>query len=80
MEEGPGDILVFLTGQEEIETLENLVKDQLKQLPEEKQNLSTVPMFSSLPSEQQMKAFMPALAGHRKVRCFRCLEYDLSDW
>jgi ATP-dependent RNA helicase DHX8/PRP22 len=29
--------------------------------------LLAVPIFSSLPSEQQMRVFMPAPAGHRKV-------------
>lgn len=67
MEEGPGDILVFLTGQEEIESVERLVQERLRQLPEGSQKLLTVPIFSSLPSEQQMKAFMPAPAGFRKV-------------
>lgn len=67
LEEGPGDILVFLTGQEEIESVERLVQERLRQLPEGSQKLLTVPIFSSLPSEQQMKAFMPAPAGFRKV-------------
>lgn len=67
MEEGPGDILVFLTGQEEIEGVERLVQEQLQKLPEESRKLVTAPIFSSLPSEQQMRVFMPAPAGHRKV-------------
>ncbi|KAF9677149.1 hypothetical protein SADUNF_Sadunf08G0077800 [Salix dunnii] len=67
LEEGPGDILVFLTGQEEIEGVERLVQEQLLKLPEERQKLLTVPIFSSLPSEKQMRAFMPAPAGYRKV-------------
>ncbi|KAL9373817.1 hypothetical protein Peur_033437 [Populus x canadensis] len=67
LEEGPGDILVFLTGQEEIEGVERLVQEQLQKLPEESRKLLTVPIFSSLPSEQQMRVFMPAPAGHHKV-------------
>ncbi|KAG6763996.1 hypothetical protein POTOM_031448 [Populus tomentosa] len=67
LEEGPGDILVFLTGQEEIEGVERLVQEQLQKLPEESRKLLTAPIFSSLPSEQQMRVFMPAPAGHRKV-------------
>ena len=67
MEEAPGDILVFLTGQEEIESVERLVQEKLQQLPETKRKLTTVPIFSSLPSEQQMRVFMPAPPGHRKV-------------
>lgn len=67
LDEAPGDILVFLTGQEEIESVERLVQERLLQLPEASRKLVTVPIFSSLPSEQQMKVFAPAAAGFRKV-------------
>ncbi|KAF5443435.1 hypothetical protein F2P56_035990 [Juglans regia] len=67
LEEGPGDILVFLTGQEEIESVERLVKERLQQLPEGSRKLLTVPIFSALPSEKQMRAFRHAPAGFRKV-------------
>ncbi|XP_057531100.1 pre-mRNA-splicing factor ATP-dependent RNA helicase DEAH10 isoform X2 [Amaranthus tricolor] len=67
LEEAPGDILVFLTGQEEIESVEGLVRDKLPQLPEVNRNIVTVSIYASLPSEQQMKAFMPAPSGFRKV-------------
>ncbi|EEF50736.1 ATP-dependent RNA helicase, putative [Ricinus communis] len=67
LEEAPGDVLVFLTGQEEIESVERLVQEKLQQLPEAKRKLLTVPIFSSLPSEQQMRVFMPTPPGHRKV-------------
>lgn len=67
MEEGPGDILVFLTGQEEIESIERLINERLKQLPESSQKLLTVPIFAALPSEQQMRVFAAAPSGFRKV-------------
>ncbi|KAL6570956.1 Pre-mRNA-splicing factor ATP-dependent RNA helicase DEAH10 [Orobanche gracilis] len=67
LEEGPGDILVFLTGQEEIESIERLVQERLPKLPETKRKLSIIPIFASLPSEKQMKVFAPAPAGFRKV-------------
>lgn len=67
MEEGPGDILVFLSGQEEIESVEGLVRENLKKLPEASQKLIILPLFSSLPSEKQMTVFAPALDGFRKV-------------
>ncbi|GMJ09575.1 ROOT INITIATION DEFECTIVE 1 [Hibiscus trionum] len=66
-EEAPGDILVFLTGQEEIESVEKQIHENLQRLPEEKRNMKTVTIFSSLPSEQQMRVFAPAPAGFRKV-------------
>lgn len=67
LEEGPGDVLVFLTGQEEIESVERLIHERLRQLPECSRKLLTFPIFSSLPSEKQMRVFMPSPAGHRKV-------------
>ncbi|XP_062162694.1 pre-mRNA-splicing factor ATP-dependent RNA helicase DEAH10 [Alnus glutinosa] len=67
LEESPGDILVFLTGQEEIESVERLVKERLQQLPEGSRKLLTAPIFSALPSEKQMRVFAPAPAGFRKV-------------
>ncbi|KAM7481062.1 hypothetical protein LguiB_005645 [Lonicera macranthoides] len=67
LEEGPGDILVFLTGQEEIEAVERLVNERLRQLPQGNQKLLVFPIFSSLPSEKQLKVFIPAPVGFRKV-------------
>lgn len=67
LEEGPGDVLVFLTGKDEIESTEILVKERLQQLPENSRKLITLPIFSSLPSEKQMRVFAPAPAGFRKV-------------
>ncbi|XP_058738014.1 pre-mRNA-splicing factor ATP-dependent RNA helicase DEAH10-like [Vicia villosa] len=65
--EAPGDILVFLTGQEEIEAVERLINERLTKLPEGSQKLLPVPIFAALPSEQQMRAFSPAPSGFRKV-------------
>ncbi|KVH96593.1 DNA/RNA helicase, ATP-dependent, DEAH-box type, conserved site-containing protein [Cynara cardunculus var. scolymus] len=67
LEEGPGDILVFLSGQEEIESIEGLVRENLKKLPEACQKLLILPLFSSLPSEKQLKVFTPAPVEFRKV-------------
>lgn len=67
LEEGPGDILVFLSGQEEIESIEGLVRENLKKIPESNQKLLILPLFSSLPSEKQLKVFTPAPNGFRKV-------------
>ncbi|TVU12245.1 hypothetical protein EJB05_45878, partial [Eragrostis curvula] len=67
LEEGPGDILAFLTGQEEIESLERLIHERARLLPPDSTKIWTTPIYSSLPSEQQMNAFKPASAGTRKV-------------
>ncbi|PNT63502.1 hypothetical protein BRADI_4g16730v3 [Brachypodium distachyon] len=71
LEEGPGDILAFLTGQEEIESLERLIQERARQLPPDSTKIWTTPIYSSLPSEQQMNAFKPAQAGARKARAAR---------
>lgn len=67
LEEGPGDVLVFLTGQEEIESVERLIQERLRQLPEGNRNMLIVSIFSSLPSEKQMRVFAPSPPGFRKV-------------
>ncbi|CAH8349792.1 unnamed protein product [Eruca vesicaria subsp. sativa] len=65
--EKEGDILVFLTGQDEIESVERLVQERLQHLPEDKRKLLPLAIFSALPSEKQMRVFAPAPIGFRKV-------------
>ncbi|KAI9906859.1 hypothetical protein PsorP6_004416 [Peronosclerospora sorghi] len=60
-------ILVFLTGQEDIETLETLLEEYARSLPADAHKLIVCPIFSAMPREQQMKVFEPAPAGVRKV-------------
>ena len=58
-----GDILVFLPGQEDIEDLQELLlnkKEEIKnELPGKKIDFIVLPLFGSLPSNQQMKIFRP---------------------
>ncbi|KAL0729033.1 hypothetical protein Bca4012_025126 [Brassica carinata] len=67
LKEKPGDILVFLTGQDEIESVKRLVQERLEHLPEDKRKLLPLAIFSALPSEQQRRVFAPAPIGFRKV-------------
>jgi len=65
--EPPGDILVFLTGQEEIETACATLHERMRKL--ESQNpppLMPMPVYSALPSEMQSTIFEPAPPGCRK--------------
>ncbi|KAJ2959025.1 hypothetical protein NQZ79_g5437 [Umbelopsis isabellina] len=62
-----GDILVFLTGQEEIEALTALLTDYAGQLPSSVQSLLPCPLFAALPPAQQQKVFDTAPANTRKV-------------
>ncbi|GBG74498.1 hypothetical protein CBR_g18908 [Chara braunii] len=66
LREAPGDVLVFLTGQEEIESLERTLKEKARSMAELR-NMVVVSMYAAMPSEQQMRVFDPVPAGHRKV-------------
>lgn len=59
--EKPGDILAFLTGQEEV--LEAV--DLLKEYNDE--NLKVMPMYGSLPNSDQLKVFFSSPKGTRKA-------------
>ncbi|KAJ5678827.1 hypothetical protein N7462_007071 [Penicillium macrosclerotiorum] len=64
--QGPGDILVFMTGQEDIEATCELVDERLKML-NDPPKLSILPIYSQMPAEQQAKIFEKAAPGVRKV-------------
>eukprot|EP00944_MAST-04C_sp_MAST-4C-sp1_P012343 g12343.t1 len=65
--EPPGDILLFLTGQEEIDTACETLYNRMKQLPRDVPELIILPVYSALPSEMQTRIFEPAPPGSRKV-------------
>ncbi|ORX87728.1 P-loop containing nucleoside triphosphate hydrolase protein [Basidiobolus meristosporus CBS 931.73] len=67
MEQQPGDILVFLTGQEEIESMEKLINEHGSQLPNDGMKILPCPIFAALPPAQQAKVFSPAPPNTRKV-------------
>lgn len=58
----PGDFLVFLTGQEEIDELVNLLRSKVTEPP-----LHVLPLYAALPLHLQQKVFDEAPEGHRKV-------------
>jgi ATP-dependent RNA helicase DHX8/PRP22 len=65
--ESSGDILVFLTGQEEIESVARILEEKSQLLPPEALKLIVCPIFAALPSEKQMEVFERAPPGCRKV-------------
>eukprot|EP00027_Filamoeba_sp_ATCC50430_P016314 CAMPEP_0168570318 /NCGR_PEP_ID=MMETSP0413-20121227/16652_1 /TAXON_ID=136452 /ORGANISM="Filamoeba nolandi, Strain NC-AS-23-1" /LENGTH=721 /DNA_ID=CAMNT_0008602923 /DNA_START=1 /DNA_END=2162 /DNA_ORIENTATION=+ len=65
--EPPGDILLFLTGQEEIDTACQILFERMKALGPEVPELIILPVYSALPSEMQSRIFDPAPPGSRKV-------------
>ena len=62
-----GDILLFLTGQEEIDTACEVLYERMKALGPEVPELIILPVYSALPSEMQTRIFEPAPPGSRKV-------------
>lgn len=61
-----GDILVFMTGQEDIEVTCELVEERLKLL-NDPPKLSILPIYSQMPTDLQAKIFEKAAPGVRKV-------------
>ncbi len=64
--EPAGDILLFLTGQEEIDTACAILQERMRKLGDEAPELIVLPVYSALPAEMQTKIFEPAPAGARK--------------
>lgn len=67
--EGDGDILAFLTGQEEVETVVSMLIEQARALARTgmKKHLRVLPMYAGLPSFEQMKVFERVSHSVRKV-------------
>lgn len=61
LQEAPAcqDILVFLTGQEEIEAMTKTCRDVAQHLPEGCPRMTVLPLYASLPHSQQLRAFKP---------------------
>uniref|UniRef100_T1GYD5 Helicase C-terminal domain-containing protein n=1 Tax=Megaselia scalaris TaxID=36166 RepID=T1GYD5_MEGSC len=66
LQEPPGDILLFLTGQAEIDTACEVLYERMKNVGPDVPVLFILPIYSSLPSEMQTRIFDPAQAGSRK--------------
>ncbi|PRW58375.1 putative pre-mRNA-splicing factor ATP-dependent RNA helicase [Chlorella sorokiniana] len=64
--EPEGDILLFLTGQEEIDTAAQILFERMKSLGPAVPELIILPVYSALPSEMQTRIFEPAPPGTRK--------------
>lgn len=61
LEEEPGDVLVFLTGEEEIETACEELRDRVEQQdPKRCGPIDVIPLYSTLPPAQQQRIFRDA--------------------
>ncbi|KAI4331175.1 hypothetical protein MLD38_029385 [Melastoma candidum] len=65
--EPEGDILLFLTGQEEIDFACQSLYERMKGLGKNVPELIILPVYSALPSEMQSRIFDPPPPGKRKV-------------
>lgn len=64
-----GDILAFLTGQEEVDRLTRLLREHAAVIEDQskKGKFIVLPMYGSLPYYEQLKVFKRAPDGYRKV-------------
>ncbi|KAH7376513.1 pre-mRNA-splicing factor ATP-dependent RNA helicase PRP43 [Plectosphaerella cucumerina] len=64
----PGDVLAFLTGQEEIEAAQGLIEEHAATLPASVPKIKVFPLFGQLSIEAQHEAFKPIKGGFtRKI-------------
>lgn len=66
-EEEEGDILVFCTGQEEIESMVREVRQTSLLLPSDCLKICAFPLYAALSTEKQIEALQPLPKGCRKV-------------
>lgn len=62
----PGDILIFMSGQEDIEGTCSILAEKMERLGEDSPPLLVLPMYSQLPADLQAKIFETAPKGIRK--------------
>lgn len=65
--QGTGDILVFLTGQEEIEAMEANLQETARKLGSKIKEMIICPIYANLPTDLQAKIFEPTPVNARKV-------------
>lgn len=65
--QGPGDILVFFTGQEEIEAADQSLQETARKLGNKIPEMIICPIYANLPSDLQAKIFEPTPPKARKV-------------
>ncbi|KAI8279407.1 putative ATP-dependent RNA helicase prh1 [Colletotrichum sp. SAR11_57] len=63
----PGDILAFLTGQEEIESMQSLIEEYAATLDSNIPKVKVLPLFGQLSMEGQHAAFQPVKGRIRKI-------------
>ncbi|PKY00910.1 ATP dependent RNA helicase [Aspergillus campestris IBT 28561] len=67
LQEVEGDVLLFLTGREEIDTAIQLISERAATLHPKAQSILPLPLYAGLTTDQQMYVFEPAPENTRKV-------------
>lgn len=78
--EEPGDVLIFLTGQEEIEAAEELLKQRTRGMGSKIGELIIAPIYANLPSDLQVQPrarhqkllMLSRCCFSRWLRCLNC--------
>ncbi|CAM6115361.1 unnamed protein product [Calypogeia fissa] len=65
--EGPGDVLIFLPGQNEVDAVVDLLSEEAYNFSRKSQGLLVLPLYAGLPRVDQEIVFKPAEQGTRKV-------------
>jgi len=66
-QEGQGDILIFLTGRNEIQDTINIINEQAMRRKGQNTAIEAIPLFAGLSTEQQMLVFEPPPENTRRV-------------
>lgn len=66
-EQNDGDVLVFLTGEDEITAAQESIEETSRKLGSRAKELLCLPLYSQLAPDQQAKVFEPTPPGVRKV-------------
>ncbi|EKG16586.1 Helicase [Macrophomina phaseolina MS6] len=66
-QEPEGDVLIFMTGREEIDTALEMITDRAVNLNPKAPSIQALPLYAGLPTDQQMYVFEPTAENTRKV-------------
>jgi pre-mRNA-splicing factor ATP-dependent RNA helicase DHX15/PRP43 len=77
LSEPPGDILLFLTGEDEIEEACRQITKEVQGLGQKKGELRCVPLYSSLPSHMQQRAF-DVISGRKCIVATNIAETSIT--
>ncbi|KAI9056633.1 P-loop containing nucleoside triphosphate hydrolase protein [Trametes sanguinea] len=67
LQQTPGDILVFLSGRDEIDRCLEILSELLPTLPRNAKRLQLLALHAGLTTDEQLRVFEPAERGWRKV-------------